>query len=115
MSAPRKLDRMIGKWSIQFWANIHMYCHRLVARKGKKKYELECEDLPTSDQFTGVWLYKTEMPESHRDELISVLAKWGDQTARRLKIYTEREISHLNMGNGTMTIEKTNPTGDSLE
>jgi hypothetical protein len=92
-----------------------MYCHRLVVRKGERPYELECEDLPIKDQFTGVWLYKTEMPEKHRDELIAVLAQWGDQTERNLKIYTEREVSHLNRGDGTIRIEKTSPTGESQE
>lgn len=92
-----------------------MYCHRLIVCKGKKCYELECEDLPTKGPFTGVWLYNTEMPESHRDELITVLVKWGDQTDRSLKIYTEREVSHLNLGNGTIRTEKTSPTGESLD
>lgn len=102
-------------WSIQFWANIHMYCHGLVVRKGEEEYELECEDLPVKGSFTGVWIYKTEMPESHRNELISILARWADQNGRWLKIYTEREVSHLNMGNGRIRTEKTSPTGESLE
>ncbi|QDS99024.1 hypothetical protein [Adhaeretor mobilis] len=115
MSKPRNQEYSIGKWSIQFWANIHMYCHRLVASKGKKTYELHCEDLPIKGPFVGVWLYETEMPDLHRDELITVLAKWGDKTEKRLKIYTEREVSHLNLGDGTIRIEKTSPTGESLE
>ena len=92
-----------------------MYCHRLIVSKGKKAYELECEDLPIKGQFTGIWLYKTKMLESHRVELIEVLAKWGDDTERNLKIYTARELSHLNLGNGAIRIEKTNPAGEVLE
>ena len=115
MNTSRKSRCMIGNWSVEFWANIHMYCHRLIVSKGKKVYELECEDLPIKGQFTGIWLYKTEMTDSHRDELIEVLAKWGDGTGRSLKIYTARELSHLNLGNGTIRIEKTSPAGDALE
>lgn len=115
MNEPRKSEMSVGKWSVKFWANIHMYCHRLVVRKGVEEYELECEDLPVKGGYTGVWIYKTIMPEMHRKELIAVLAKWADQNDRRLKIYTERDVSHLNIGDGRFRTEKTSPTGESLE
>jgi hypothetical protein len=92
-----------------------MYCHRLIVRKGQEEYDLHCEDLPVKGGFTGVWIYKTKMPESHRNELITILASWADHHDRRLKIYTDREECYLNMGNGRVCKEKTSPSGESLE
>lgn len=114
MNEHRKSDFNVEGWSIAFWANIHMYCHRLIVRNGDKEYELQCEDLPVRGNFIGIWLYATRMPESHRKELIHILVKWADQNKKRLKIYTEREVSHVTMGDGRIRTERTSPTGESL-
>lgn len=72
-------------WSIQFQKNVHMYCHRLIATKGNRQYEVPCEDTPGG--FLGVWLYGLELNETALRDLQAALVEWADSSGFAYRIY----------------------------
>jgi hypothetical protein len=76
-------------WSIQFQKNVHMYCHRLIATKGNRQYEVPCEDTPAG--FLGVWLYGLELDETALRDLQADLVEWAESYRFVYRIYNTED------------------------
>jgi len=76
-------------WNVEFQKNIHMYCHRLVATKGNKQYEVPCEDTPAG--FLGIWLHGLELDETTINEMQADLAEWAGSSGFTYRIYDTQD------------------------
>ncbi len=103
----RTAENKIGKWRIIFKNNVHMYCHELVVAKGEQKYQIPCEDLPSKGNFVGIWLCDMTAPESHKDELCTILLRWAEEKNMRIKIYTDRDTWFTNVKDANKLLEVT--------
>jgi hypothetical protein len=78
-----------NEWDIQFRKNVHMYCHRLVAAKADRRYEIPCEDTP--DGFVGIWLCDIGLESPLQQDLVAVLLKWAESSGLACRIYETRD------------------------
>jgi len=76
-------------WSIKFQKNVHMYCHRLVAEKGERQYDVPCEDTP--EEFVGVWLYGIGLDDAVLHDLLAGIVEWANSAGFPYRIYTARD------------------------
>lgn len=87
----RNINDKIEGWDISFQGNVHMYCHALSVAKGKYKFSINCEDLPTQEKTIGIWLYSSAIPETMINEIQKMLLKWACKFEVKFQIYSSKE------------------------
>ena len=83
----KKMESRIHGWNILFEGNVHMYCHRLLARKGKHEINIQCEDLAIEEKTVGIWLFDLDVSDDIENELQQVVIQWANSIEERIKIY----------------------------
>ena len=84
------IDKIEG-WDISLQRNVHMYCHALSVQKGRHKFNIHCEDLPTEEKTIGIWLYSSVIPEDVVGDLQRILLQWSKNFEVTFQIYTGKE------------------------
>lgn len=87
----RNVNDNIEGWSISLQRNVHMYTHALSMQKGKARFIISCEDLPTNEKTIGIWLYTSTIPQDKLAELQQVLLKWTKQYSIKFQIYVSKD------------------------
>lgn len=85
-------------WTVTFGKNIHMYCHLLKLAKGGSVYEVQCEDLPSSNGLVGMWPYALNLEDAVHQDLLSGLREWAKRSGMKCRIYTSKNNYETNEG-----------------